>query len=80
MYTHALWREAAHYGPVRCIAAACGRVWTCGGSSAFAVFKEWTQSGIRVKAHKVRDTGESERGAEPELSLSFLGAVPTEWG
>jgi hypothetical protein len=58
MTWHPLAKESAHYGPVRTIAAAAGRVWTCGGSSAFAVLKEWTPDGILVDTHSMRSMGE----------------------
>ncbi|KAI7842069.1 hypothetical protein COHA_004266 [Chlorella ohadii] len=57
MVTHPLAREPAHYGPVRSMAAAMGRVWTCGGSSAFASFKEWTQQGVLLGSQSMRLTG-----------------------
>ncbi|KAL4422385.1 hypothetical protein ABPG75_008582 [Micractinium tetrahymenae] len=57
LVAHPLLGEQAHYGPVRSIAAAEGRVWTCGGSSAFARFKEWTQSGWQVSNADMRNTG-----------------------
>ena len=50
-------RELAHYGPVRCMTAAAGRVWTCGGSSAFAVFREWTQEGHFLHESDMKRTG-----------------------
>lgn len=34
-----------------------GRVWTCGGSSAFASFKEWTQAGVLLGSQSMRTTG-----------------------
>lgn len=35
----------AHLGPVVCVGAAAGRVFTAGGSSAFACFKQWSRVG-----------------------------------
>ncbi|PRW45448.1 serine threonine- kinase drkA isoform A [Chlorella sorokiniana] len=57
MLVHPDAREPAHYGPVRSIAAAMGRVWTSGGSSAFASFKEWTQQGVLLGSQSMRLTG-----------------------
>ena len=42
------------YGP---FCAQMGRVWTCGGSSAFASFKEWTQQGVLLGSQSMRLTG-----------------------
>jgi hypothetical protein len=68
MVSHELARDPAHYGPVRCIMAAGRRVWTCGGSSAFATFREWTQAGFHIAAHSMRSMGEG-----PRLCPFFVG-------
>lgn len=34
-----------------------GRVWTCGGSPAFAFFSEWTQQGVLLGSQFSRLTG-----------------------
>ncbi|PSC73896.1 Serine threonine-kinase CTR1 isoform A [Micractinium conductrix] len=57
MFRHPLARESAHYGPVRSLAAAEGRVWTCGGSSAFASFKEWSQDGVLMSSTNMQSMG-----------------------
>lgn len=76
MVSHPLARESAHYGPVRCIAAAAGRVWTCGGSSAFATFKEWTQSGIHVEQHSMRSMGERRPSEAPACAHTTPQHLP----
>ena len=59
MVSSPLARELAHHGPVGCIAAAAGRVWTCGGTGAYATFREWTQAGVLLSTCKLRSKGES---------------------
>jgi hypothetical protein len=84
MVAHPLARESAHYGPIRCIVAAAGRVWTSGGSSAFATFKEWTQTGIHVEQHSMRSMGERYRAVQRRcwagaLSLLLGIGVAFKW-
>lgn len=68
---HPLLQEAAHYGPVRSIAAAEQRVWTCGGSSAFARFKEWTQFGWPLSNADMRNTGATQRRCAACVAAPF---------
>jgi hypothetical protein len=72
MVSTPLARENAHYGPVRCICAAEGRVYTCGGTSAFASFKEWLQSGILLKSQSMRSMGELKRCWMPACVAAWL--------
>ncbi|KAK2077996.1 hypothetical protein QBZ16_003864 [Prototheca wickerhamii] len=52
-----LLREQAHYGAVTALAAAVGRVWTAGGSSAFVCLREWSQRGELLASNDLRSMG-----------------------
>jgi len=64
MIVHPLAREPAHYGSVCSLAAGAGRVFTCGGSSAFATFKEWRQDGLLLNSSSMRDMGAWMSGSQ----------------
>jgi len=51
-------KEKAHEGPVTSLAAALGRVWTAGGSTAFVCLREWTQRGEFLKKYDLKSIGE----------------------
>ncbi len=51
-------KEPAHYGTVTSVAAAVGRVWTAGGSSAFVCLREWSQRGEFLASTDLRSVGE----------------------
>lgn len=50
-------REKAHEGPVSAITATAGRVWTCGGQTAFVCLREWTQRGEFMAKHDLKAVG-----------------------
>ena len=52
-------REPTHLGPVTALAAAVGRVWTSGGSSAFVCLREWTQRGEFIASTDLKSMGAS---------------------
>lgn len=57
MVVNKLAREKAHEGPVYSIAAAGGRVWTCGGSAAFVCLREWSQRGEFMQKCNLKSVG-----------------------
>jgi hypothetical protein len=50
-------KEKAHEGPVTALAAAAGRLWSAGGSSAFVCLREWTQRGEFVSRADLKQLG-----------------------
>ncbi|KFM25179.1 putative serine/threonine-protein kinase drkA [Auxenochlorella protothecoides] len=96
MVNSELLREQAHYGPVSALAAAVGRVWTAGGSSAFVCLREWSQRGELLASNDLRSMGTvnamaitsplvrvllpAERGAHPAATASVISLAPRSGG
>lgn len=55
-------KEKAHEGPVTALAAAAGRLWSAGGSSAFVCLREWTQRGEFVARTDLKQLGRMPLG------------------